>query len=134
MIADANGKLKVVGLDAGEYSLIEVKAPAGYNSISDVVVEIKATTENGSDYTDELENKPENALTKLEVNVPVDGTDHFENGDAETGAVKVEVENNSGAALPETGGVGTTMFYVIGAILVIGAGVVLVSRRRMNGQ
>ena len=43
-----------------------------------------------------------------------------------------EVENNSGSELPSIGGIGTTMFYVIGAILVIGAGVVLVTRRRMS--
>ena len=134
LIADANGQFKVVGLDDGEYSLTEIKAPAGYNSIPDVAVEIQATTANGSDYTDELENKAENALTKLEVNVPVNGTDAIEEGDATTGAVNIVVENNSGAALPETGGVGTTMFYIIGAALVIGAGVVLVSRRRMNVQ
>ena len=42
------------------------------------------------------------------------------------------VVNNSGSVLPSTGGIGTTMFYVIGAVLVIGAGVVLVSRRRMG--
>ena len=44
------------------------------------------------------------------------------------------VTNNSGAELPSTGGIGTTIFYIIGAILVIGAGVVLVTRRRMNAK
>ena len=47
---------------------------------------------------------------------------------------KSTVTNNSGAELPSTGGIGTTIFYIIGAILVIGAGVVLVTRRRMNVQ
>ena len=42
------------------------------------------------------------------------------------------VVNNAGSVLPSTGGIGTTIFYIIGAILVIGAGVVLVTRRRMN--
>ena len=46
----------------------------------------------------------------------------------------ITVYNNSGAELPSTGGIGTTIFYIIGAILVIGAGVVLVTRRRMNVQ
>ena len=45
-----------------------------------------------------------------------------------------EIENNTGTELPSTGGIGTTIFYIIGAILVIGAGVVLVTRRRMNVQ
>ncbi|MBQ3974460.1 MAG: LPXTG cell wall anchor domain-containing protein [Lachnospiraceae bacterium] len=42
------------------------------------------------------------------------------------------MENNSGNTLPSTGGMGTTIFYIIGAVLVIGAGVILVTRRRMN--
>ena len=46
----------------------------------------------------------------------------------------IKVYNESGAELPSTGGIGTTIFYIIGAILVIGAGVVLVTRRRMNVQ
>ena len=45
-----------------------------------------------------------------------------------------EVINNSGAELPSTGGICTTIFYIIGAILVIGAGVLLVTRRRMNAN
>ena len=46
----------------------------------------------------------------------------------------IDVVNNAGSVLPSTGGIGTTIFYIIGAILVIGAGVVLVTRRRMNVQ
>jgi len=45
-----------------------------------------------------------------------------------------EVINNAGSVLPSTGGIGTTIFYIIGAICVIGAGVVLVARRRMRVQ
>ena len=56
-----------------------------------------------------------------------------ENEVKEQNAVFV-VENTQGTALPQTGGIGTTMFYVIGAILVIGAGVILVSRRRMGAR
>ena len=46
----------------------------------------------------------------------------------------ISVDNASGTELPSTGGMGTTIFYIIGAILVIGAGVVLVTRRRMNAR
>ena len=42
-----------------------------------------------------------------------------------------EIENRSGSFLPETGGMGTTLFYVLGTILVTGAGVIMVARRRM---
>ena len=44
------------------------------------------------------------------------------------------VNNMSGSTLPETGGIGTTIFYILGAILVIGAGVVFVTRRRMHSE
>ena len=47
-------------------------------------------------------------------------------------AGEIKVENHKGQELPETGGIGTTIFYVIGAILVLGAGVVLITRRRMD--
>jgi LPXTG-motif cell wall-anchored protein len=46
----------------------------------------------------------------------------------------LEIENKTGTELPSTGGIGTTIFYVIGAILVLGAGILLVTRRRMNAQ
>lgn len=46
----------------------------------------------------------------------------------------VEVENKSGTELPETGGMGTTIFYVLGGVLVVGAAVLLVTKRRMNGE
>ena len=48
--------------------------------------------------------------------------------------VHKDIENNKGTQLPSTGGMGTTIFYIVGAILVIGAGVVLVTRRRMNAD
>ena len=53
---------------------------------------------------------------------------------ADTAIAKVEVTNKKGAELPSTGGMGTTIFYVLGAVLVIGAGVVLIARRRMNSE
>ena len=49
-------------------------------------------------------------------------------------ASAVSIVNEKGVELPSTGGIGTTIFYIIGAILVIGAGVVLVTRRRMNAK
>ena len=53
-------------------------------------------------------------------------------GDIEGTNGVVTVINNPGSLLPSTGGIGTTIFYVIGAILVIAAGVALIARRRMN--
>lgn len=65
-----------------------------------------------------------------------DETITIEKGNYEASNLKQEatVTNQSGSVLPSTGGIGTTIFYIIGAILVIGAGVVLVTRRRMNAQ
>ena len=48
-----------------------------------------------------------------------------------TAAAEITVENNAGSELPSTGGIGTTLFYVVGSVLVIGAAVVLISKRRM---
>ena len=67
-----------------------------------------------------------NGYNKLAARVPFTVTK-----DA-TAAVEIEVKNESGAELPSTGGIGTTMFYIAGAVLVLGAGVLLVSRRRMS--
>ena len=47
-------------------------------------------------------------------------------------ATEIQIQNNAGATLPETGGMGTTMFYIFGAILMLGAAVLLVTKRRMN--
>ena len=46
----------------------------------------------------------------------------------------ITVANNKGATLPETGGMGTTIFYALGSILVLGAGVLLVVKKRMSAE
>ena len=56
---------------------------------------------------------------------------------AQTAAQPVAVAtivNNAGQQLPSTGGIGTTIFYIVGAILVLGSGILLVTRRRMNAN
>ena len=104
------------GLDDGDYKLVETTTPNGYNTISDIEFTITA----GHDV---LSDNP--ALNSLS------GGDKF-TGTVSTGAVSADIENVSGSTLPSTGGIGTTMFYVIGSILVIGAVVLLVSKKRMN--
>ena len=68
------------------------------------------------------------ALTALTISVD-NGT--AENGILDTGVVNATIKNNAGATLPETGGIGTTIFYVLGSVLVLAAVVLLVTKKRM---
>lgn len=121
----------VIGLDDGTYYLEETKAPEGYNLLKKPIkLEIKATTSNGQNWNDKT---PANALTALKLDVTIEGkAPTTAVGDVTTGVVATEVENNQGTTLPETGGIGTTLFYIVGAALVLGAVVVLITRKRMN--
>lgn len=131
--SDEKGLFKVSGLDDGTYWIKETKAPDGYNLITDPIkIEIKATTVNDQDWT--AMEGPSDALTALEIKVTVGSTTTSGNGDTESGIVATDIENNKGAELPETGGMGTTIFYVLGAILVLGAGGLLIARRRTDPE
>ena len=131
--SDENGLFKVIGLDDGTYWLKETKAPDGYNLITNPIkIEIKATTVNDQDCT--AMEGPADALKVLEIKVTVGSTTTSGNGDTESGIVATDIQNNKGAELPETGGMGTTIFYVLGAILVLGAGVLLIARRRTDSE
>lgn len=126
LTSDENGLFKVIGLDDGTYYLKETKAPTGYNLLSDeITVVITATTTNGQTWTDGVASS---ALTKLEVTA--DGT--AGTGDTSTGIAGITVANNKGSTLPETGGMGTTLFYVLGGGLVLVAVVLLVTKKRMK--
>ena len=98
-------KVRIDGLDNGTYYLEEVQAPAGYNKVKE-----------------RIEVKIENANLDADVN----DTDYTGGG--------IEVVNRTGAELPSTGGMGTTMFYVLGAVLVLGAAIALVAKRRVREQ
>lgn len=128
LTSGADGKFAIAGLDAGSYYLRETKAPAGYNLLkNDISVTIAATL-------DKTENSP--ALTSLKLSVKEDkegATATESDGVLATGIVSTNVVNNSGAQLPETGGMGTTIFYVLGGILVLAAVVLLVTKKRMSG-
>ena len=128
MTSAAEGAFGVSGLDDGTYHLMEIKAPNGYNLLEgDVQLVIEATTVNGQTWN----GVANTALTALTINVANEGA---VNGKTDTGAVNVTVRNNQGATLPETGGMGTTLFYIIGGLLVVGAGILLVVRIRMRSH
>lgn len=109
------------GLDDGEYRLRETKTPSTYNTIDDITFKITADH-------DVLSDNP--ALTKLNGD-KVTGEITFTKNKTE-GSLTANIVNKKGSILPSTGGIGTTIFYVIGGILMVGAGVILVSRRRRS--
>lgn len=108
-----DGKASFQGIAAGSYFLEETKAPDGYNKL-----------------------KAPKAVT---ITAEYDGNGKLTKSSAtHTGETQyiqtVEVPNKAGAVLPSTGGIGTTIFYVLGSILALGAAVLLIVKKRMNGQ
>lgn len=122
------------GLDDGRYRLTETTTPAGYNSIDPIYFVIKATHDEEAKEpklttmtvvrTDEDGKELIDEETKVPINL---GTVILENG-----SVTAAIENRKGSTLPSTGGMGTTLFYIIGGVLVVGAAVLLIVKRRMS--
>lgn len=119
-----DGKFVIAGLDAGGYYLRETKAPAGYNLLgNDIGITITATL-------DKSENSPSLTALKISVQNAPDATATESNGNVTMGIVSTVVENVAGAQLPLTGGIGTTVFYIAGSVLVLTAAVLSVTRKR----
>lgn len=119
---DANGIFKFVGLDDGTYTLRETTTPTGYNTMADLALTIGATTVNNQTWA----GTASDALSAIKLTMNNKETA----GDTDTGTVKTEITNQKGSSLPSTGGIGTTMFYVGGGVLVAGAGVLLITKKR----
>lgn len=122
-----NGVIIVKGVKSGSYKITEVTAPAGYNKLTaPVTVEAVKTSSSSTHTTVYLDENGNITNTetdkKTEVNVDIDTI----------AATAVVVVNKAGTELPSTGGMGTTIFYVLGAVLVVGAGVLLVTKKRMS--
>lgn len=120
IVTDDNGEMSVIGLDAGVYYLTECVAPDGYNLLDGdvkITIDAKYSTDGKT-------------IEKLTVTV---GEGEPTDGIKEDGVLEITVENFSGAELPSTGGIGTTIFYTLGGLLAVGAAVFLVTKKRMSG-
>ena len=111
----ANGNITFEGLDAGTYYLEETKAPVGYNKLT---APITVVIDRGT--------LPTVASQTISYTVKY--------GDTTADDHVVRVENKAGTVLPSTGGMGTTLFYVIGGGLMVAAIVLLVTKKRMENK
>ncbi len=103
------------GLDEGDYKIEETTVPAGYNKADDIEFTISATVpEEVTAATDTATWESSNDVT------------------ASKGLYATTVVNSTGGLLPETGGIGTTIFYIVGALLVVGAVILLITKKRMS--
>ena len=107
LVTDSKGNIKAEGLDADTYILTETETLPGYNLLNDTITVV--IDESG------------NETYKL-----TSTNDALKD--------KITVVNEAGSQLPTTGGMGTTVLYIAGAVLVLGAGITLVVRRRMNSD
>ena len=107
IVTNAGGKFEIEGLEQGTYVLKETTTPAGYNTAADTTVTIGADG-------------------KLNLTTDSDNKEIYE--------TEIKILNNAGATLPETGGMGTTIFYIVGGIMVVAAVVLLVTKKRMSAE
>lgn len=108
------------GLDTGIYRLTETKTPEGYNTIDPVYFEIVATNDRMK-----VTNMEGKAVNGSKISFTANATD---------GSLSADVINNAGTTLPSTGGMGTTVFYVVGGGLMAVAVVLLVTKKRMENK
>ena len=131
MTSNALGSFSVRGLDDDTYYLLEIEAPEGYNLLTEPIkAEIVSELNHNGTY---LGNNDREMLTGLYLYID-DAADPINCTMQEGGVATVPIANFSGTTLPETGGMGTTIFYIVGAVLVLGVVVILVARKRMENE
>lgn len=112
-----DGKFSLAGLDDGTYFIEEITPLPGYNSIAPVKIQVNGNTNNG-----QSGNGATSELTSVTFTV------------GETTENAITIVNNAGTTLPSTGGMGTTVFYVVGGGLMAVAVVLLVTKKRMENK
>lgn len=126
--SDNGTKFTFSGLDDGTYVLTETVTPPGYNTIDPITFVVSATHKD-TERTGDVE-----TLTVKNS----DGTDFTGEitftATPATGTISTAIVNQEGSTLPETGGIGTVIFYILGSLLVVGCGIVLISKRRMESR
>ena len=122
-LTGSDGTLVFSQLGAGSYTLSETGVLPGFNGIADITFDITCTLPDATSVIAGTEK-----ATWAFANVQ-NGTIEF---DETNGTFKITIENKSGTELPSTGGIGTTIFYILGSLLVLGAGIILVTKRRMS--
>ena len=120
-VSTSGSTFEFSGLGQGDYKLEETSTPTGYNPIAPIEFTITAQ------YTIEAD-----AATISTLTGTGEGITFTSNTSA--GSLTADIVNQSGAELPETGGIGTIIFYVLGSLLVVGCGIVLISRKRMQNR
>ncbi len=126
----ANGNVhSIAGIDDGVYKIVETTTPAGYNTIDPVYFVVVAEHNEKLELVNlsivDLEGKSMDPATAVSNAMTASLTE---------GTITTDVINQQGVVLPSTGGIGTTIFYVIGGVLVAGAVVLLIVRRRMRNE
>ena len=112
-----DGKFSLAGLDDGTYFIEEITPLPGYNSIDPVEIQVNGNTKNG---------QSGNGATSELTSVTFTVGEKTENA--------ITIVNNAGTTLPSTGGMGTTVFYVVGGGLMAVAVVLLVTKKRMENK
>lgn len=125
----ADGLIIIKGVASGTYSITETVAPDGYNKLTEPVSVTAVKTGQTSTSTTTFLDADGNIVAQETT-----GGSTVLVSISELAATPVVVVNKTGSELPSTGGVGTTIFYILGVVLVAGCGVVLVSRKRMSNK
>ena len=117
VLTTVSGKINVFGLDAGSYTLVEIEAPDGYNKLVEGIhFTVNATIDEAADVISSMTG------TTNQGSITFDPT---------TATVELSIPNFKGDVLPSTGGMGTTLFYILGGMMVACAAVMLITKKRM---